>query len=199
MDKRSFFDLKKQFTFYASYHNDPFNVAIHLVCIWQLLWSSIALLQYTPAILPTPSFVTSLSPALADVSINLAFAWSMIYIVSYLLMDPVAGGLGATMVGALYLMTGTLVKANPTVAGYPLFQVLVVFHVAMWIAQFIGHGVFEGRAPALIESWDQALITAPLFVLLEVLFFLGYRKQFYDECMVQVKENIAEYKKSKSN
>ena len=36
MEPRGFFDLKKQFIFYASYHNQPVNVAIHLVCIWNL-------------------------------------------------------------------------------------------------------------------------------------------------------------------
>ena len=41
-------------------------------------------------------------------------------------------------------------------------------HITGWVLQFIGHGVFEGRAPALLDSLDQALITAPLFVLLEV-------------------------------
>jgi uncharacterized membrane protein YGL010W len=39
--KRSFFDLKEQFIFYASYHNNPVNVAIHLFCIWQLGMSRI--------------------------------------------------------------------------------------------------------------------------------------------------------------
>ena len=29
-------DLKKQFVFYASYHNHPVNVLIHLACIWNL-------------------------------------------------------------------------------------------------------------------------------------------------------------------
>ena len=67
----------------------------------------------------------------------------------------------------------------------------------MWIAQFIGHGVFEKRAPALLDSWDQAFITAPLFVLLEIMFFFGYRRQFYDDCMIQVEKNIAEFRKSK--
>jgi len=69
----------------------------------------------------------------------------------------------------------------------------------MWIAQFIGHGVFEGRAPALLDSWDQAFLTAPLFVLLEVMFFLGYRKEFYKECMVQVDKNVKEFKKTKAS
>ena len=64
-------------------------------------------------------------------------------------------------------------------------------------SQFIGHGVFEGRAPALLDSWDQALITAPLFVVLEVLFFLGYRKQFYQECMEEVKLEIEKFRAGK--
>jgi uncharacterized membrane protein YGL010W len=41
-------------------------------------------------------------------------------------------------------------------------------HVASWIFQFIGHGVFEKRAPALLDSLSQALTLAPFFVWLEV-------------------------------
>ena len=41
------FDLEKQFTFYASYHSHPVNVAIHLVCIWPILATMILLLQVT--------------------------------------------------------------------------------------------------------------------------------------------------------
>jgi len=39
---------------------------------------------------------------------------------------------------------------------------------ASWIAQFIGHGVFEGRAPALLDNLVQALFLAPFFVWMEV-------------------------------
>ena len=87
--------------------------------------------------------------------------------------------------------------ANAPVQGYPLLQAVIVFHVVMWIAQFIGHGVFEGRAPALLDSWQQAFITAPLFVVLEVLFFLGYRKQFYQDCMGEVKLEINKFRGEK--
>ena len=69
-------------------------------------------------------------------------------------------------------------------------------HLIGWVIQFIGHGVFEGRAPALLDSLDQALITGPMFVLLEVLFFLGYRKKFHQKMMKQVKRNVALFKKS---
>lgn len=30
-----------------------------------------------------------------------------------------------------------------------------IVHVVCWIAQFVGHGVFEGRAPALLNSLFQ--------------------------------------------
>ena len=77
-----------------------------------------------------------------------------------------------------------LVAAGSPVAGFPLWQAVLGFHIAAWIAQvplslsnvkgccfnhyfkplnlaplfqFIGHGVFEGRAPALLDSWDQVI------------------------------------------
>ncbi len=50
----------------------------------------------------------------------------------------------------------------------------------------MGHGAFEKRAPALLDSLDQALLTAPLFVLMEVAFFLGYRKEFHAKIMKKV-------------
>ena len=39
------FNLKKQFTFYASYHNDPINIVIHLICIWPIFATTVVFLQ----------------------------------------------------------------------------------------------------------------------------------------------------------
>ena len=55
-----------------------------------------------------------------------------------------------------------------------------------------------GRAPALLDSLDQALLTAPLFVLMEIAFFLGYRRKFYEEIMIEVDASIKEFKAAKS-
>jgi uncharacterized membrane protein YGL010W len=82
-------------------------------------------------------------------------------------------------------------------SGIPIWKVALAIHVTGWILQFIGHGIFEKRAPALLDSLDQALLTAPLFVLLELMFFLGYRKEFHDNMMKQVMINIKEYKEQK--
>ena len=56
----------------------------------------------------------------------------------------------------------------------------------------------QGRAPALLDSLDQALVTAPLFVVLEIFFFFGYRKVFYQECMVEVKKEIEKFNYAKN-
>ena len=61
------------------------------------------------------------------------------------------------------------------------------------ILKFIFPLLFTGRAPALLDSWDQAFLTAPLFVLLEILFFFGYRKKFYAKMMKQVQINIKKF------
>jgi uncharacterized membrane protein YGL010W len=72
----------------------------------------------------------------------------------------------------------------------------IALNVASWIAQFIGHGVFEKRAPALFNNLTQgmsfmrhclpwwlslmyttALVLAPFFVHLEMLFTFFHCKQ----------------------
>jgi uncharacterized membrane protein YGL010W len=71
----------------------------------------------------------------------------------------------------------TTVTAN-TVAGY--------IFVLAWIAQFVGHGVYEKRAPALFDNLVQAVFLAPFFVWFEVLFWCGYRP----ELKVRVEEGV---------
>ena len=43
-----------------------------------------------------------------------------------------------------------------------------------WIFQFVGHGVFEKRRPALIDNLVQSLVLAPYFIMFEFLFKLGF-------------------------
>lgn len=42
-----------------------------------------------------------------------------------------------------------------------------------WIFQFIGHGYFERRKPALLDNLVQSVVEAPYFVLFELLFKVG--------------------------
>lgn len=108
-------------------------------------------------------------------------------------MEPVAGGILAPLLlaGTAYsnhLTTTYGSSANYWALGMFLFS---------WIAQFIGHGVFEGRAPALLDNLVQALFLAPFFVWMEILFSLGYRPQLKSRVNSAVEKEVAKYRKSK--
>jgi uncharacterized membrane protein YGL010W len=69
-------------------------------------------------------------------------------------------------------------------------------HAASWIFQFIGHGKFEGRQPALLDSLMQALVLAPLFVFLEGMFALGYKPELRKRLESKIGLEIQKYKRS---
>lgn len=73
----------------------------------------------------------------------------------------------------------------------------IVLHVGSWIAQFVGHGKFEGRAPALLDNLFQAFFLAPLFVWLEMLFSLGYRPELQKRVDEGVQQDIKKFRESK--
>lgn len=88
-------------------------------------------------------------------------------------MEPVAGTL------LFPLLLGATAYANYLTSAYPSTanSYALGLFLAAWIAQFVGHGVFEGRAPALLDNLVQALFLAPFFVWMEVLFWCGYRPE----------------------
>lgn len=75
----------------------------------------------------------------------------------------------------------------------------IAIHVVCWITQFIGHGAFEGRAPALLDNLVQALFLGPMFVWLEILFSLGYRPELQTRVNAKVKTEMAKFKEESKN
>ena len=59
-------------------------------------------------------------------------------------MEPFAGPLALTLLGGIYLYSAQLVSTGAVLLGYPVWKVALAIHLAAWILQFIGHGVFEG-------------------------------------------------------
>lgn len=78
-------------------------------------------------------------------------------------------------------------------------QAAVILHVVCWIAQFVGHGAFEGRAPALLDNLVQAIFLAPMFVWLEILFKLGYRPELQARVEKSVQAEVAKFKAQSKN
>lgn len=108
-------------------------------------------------------------------------------------MEPVAGGILAPI-----LLGGTAFANHLTTAyGMTANYWAIAIHVASWLAQFIGHGAFEGRAPALLDNLVQAVFLAPFFVWMEVLFMLGYRPGLKSRIDARVDKEVEIYRKSK--
>jgi uncharacterized membrane protein YGL010W len=128
-----------------------------------------------------------------NLPLNVGTIGAVLYSTLYILMEPVAGALLAPLIvgGAAYSnhLTSTYGATANSWAG-------AVF-VVSWLAQFVGHGKFEGRAPALLDNLVQALFLAPFFVWFEVLFFLGYRPDLKRRLDKGVEEEIRKFRDSK--
>jgi len=72
-------------------------------------------------------------------------------------------------------------------------------HTFSWIAQFLGHGFAEGRAPALLDNLLGAVVLAPFFVHLEILFALGYRPAMHKRINNAIGKEIARIRKAEAD
>ncbi|KAJ0399419.1 hypothetical protein ATCC90586_000393 [Pythium insidiosum] len=186
------FNLEKQLVFYMSYHHDKINQWIHLVCIWPILITAIIMTAETNAFVEPPRGLAENSFGKLLV-FNLSAVVAVVYVIWYIVLDPRAGSLGAVLVFASYLFANWLAHNAPSLFGVSAWVIALPIHLVAWTLQFIGHGVYERRKPALLDSLDQAIITAPMFVLLEVLFAAGYRPNLYRRVMAQVEINVAAF------
>lgn len=124
---------------------------------------------------------------------NLGTIAAFIYSIFYILLEPVAGGLIAPLV------IGSAACGNYLLGSYGMIvnYYAVGIHIVSWLAQFVGHGKFEGRAPALLDNLVQALLLAPLFVWMEILFFFGYRRELKQRMDKNVEVEIEKFRKEK--
>lgn len=123
---------------------------------------------------------------------NLGTIATLTYAIIYILMEPVAGGLLAPLLLAGTAFSDFLTTTNGATANYWAIGIFV----SSWVAQFIGHGVFEGRAPALLDNLVQALVLAPFFVWMEMLFFIGYRPELKSRVDSAVEREVEKYRVS---
>lgn len=189
-------NLEKQVTFYLSYHNNKVNQLIHLVCIWPIFVSGLVILAHTQSLIEAPECLTLL-PFGRFLILNYSAVVTGIYMFWFIALDMFAGSFGATIVFFCYVLANYMVIEGTTLTRVPIMHVALAIQAIGWILQFVGHGVFERRAPALFDSPDQAFITAPLFVLLEVLFPLGYRPELYEHVTKQSQINVKKFHASK--
>ncbi|KAI8825737.1 uncharacterized protein EV422DRAFT_563568 [Fimicolochytrium jonesii] len=183
------FNFEDQLLQYGQYHHAKLNQLVHFVFVPTILWTVQVWLTQTPTF--GEWAFTYLWP------LNAAFIVTAVYNIYYIVLDPVAGTLYAPV------LFGLLHYANTFAAKDQVFDVspqiaAVAIHASSWIAQFLSHGLIEGRAPALLDNFFQALVLAPFFVWVEMLFTLGYRPQLQERLDSRIKHAIGEWKASKT-
>lgn len=145
--------LTREIAFYRKYHRDPVNLGLHIIGIPTILGTSL----YNLTILRLPG----------STNLTLGFAVGLYYFYYYLRLDPKLGSLFGAVVAASSYYFGTLSARN---SQYKLTWSLWTIG---WIAQFLGHGLFEKNAPALTKNLRQSLVLAPYFAVLEIAAFAG--------------------------
>lgn len=129
--------------------------------------------------------------------LNVGFLGTLFYAVFYVTLDAKAGSLAAFLCFVCWVVSSYL--AN--LMGFSLaWKVVLIAQLVCWTGQFIGHGVFEKRAPALLDNLSQAFLMAPFFVLLEALqTVFGYEPYpgFHIAVQAEVEAEINEWKDKK--
>lgn len=148
---------------YAAYHRDPRNIATHWLGIPMIVAAVIILLS-------RPTF------EVAGFELTPAWVLAMGFLVTYYI--PLHFGLGAFFAFAFGAgcTVGQQIAEQSTAVwlgwGIGLF-------VVGWVLQFVGHH-FEGKKPAFADDII-GLLQGPLFLLAELLFALGWRKDLQAE------------------
>ena len=191
-------DLPKQLAFYAAYHSDPINQLIHVIFV-PLIWSTAVLgVAYSPKLFRNAPFWANYSLFVylayatyyAAIDFETAMIVDVIYLVLFLIVNKIVDRekQQAIKVSKAKSASGKATSARPS---YKAAKWALFLHVLGWYAQIHpGHAIFEGRKPALLDSFVQSLTLAPLFVFYEMIWFFmpGYRADLREDLNRRVAE-----------
>lgn len=173
--------LVHHYAFYGAYHINPVNQWIHIVCVPIILATALLMahaLSPAPAALLPGSVLGPDATArvlegvvrLSGGQLSIATYAAAIYMAFYVVITPTLLGVAtSTLTYALFRAALAAIPALGTNA----VPIAAGIHIACWLAQFYGHGVYEKRAPALLDNLFQAIFMAPIFVFMEVLSKFG--------------------------
>lgn len=156
--------LIDQLSQYADYHRDPRNILTHFFGVPLIMWAVVILLARLQWAMP-------LGDGLPALPLSLALLAALAAGIYYCLLD-LRYGIAMAVVLALMLALAQPIAMLPL--GAWLGWGLGIFAVG-WVIQFVGH-YYEGRKPAFLDD-IVGLVIGPLFVLAELGFALGLRRE----------------------
>jgi uncharacterized membrane protein YGL010W len=186
-------ELSKFFVSYGQYHNDMVNKLIHIVCIPAIIFTAANMLQFTPWYM---NFDGSENQTL--LTMNLPMLVMFIPCVLYLNVEAVSGLISTVVYSLSYFYGRSLYLVaveNGTTSDF--WNVNLAIQIVGWVGQFVGHAVFEGRKPALMDNLLLMLV-APDFVIIEILFALGWKKEMHAKCQTEIDQILADIRKEKA-
>ncbi len=154
--------LRKLVLDYSAYHRDPRNAFTHFFGVPLVVFSlfiPMGWFRFIHSDLP-------LSGATVFYLVTLLWYWRIDRVVAFWVAPS----------------SGVLLYFADQVSRRPFAESLVAFvgsFVLGWAIQFLGH-YFEGRKPALFDNLSQ-VFNAPLFLVVEMMFMLGFRKDLRAE------------------
>lgn len=168
---------------YGRYHYNKVNVWIHIVCV--------------PAIVYTLGrMIGHLAATQFDLKFNPIYILLTVLSFLYLHVDFVSGFITIVQHTALLYFFSDV---DFSYGGLSSIQVIILLHIVSWLLQFLGHGLFEKRKPALMDNIF-LMFSAPVFVNIELMIMLfGYRNKEIEETNEYIKKDITEYRKSLEN
>ncbi len=165
--------LVEQMSMYAAYHRTPGNKAIHFVFVPAIVWSLLVFLSIPRGVLVSEFEV---KPSMAAAAVLLLY---------YLALDY---GLGVAMVLVFTVLEVSALQLA-ALGWQTAAAVAGTVFLVSWVAQFVGHSMYEHRRPALVDNVWQVFV-APVFVVAEWAFVLGWRKDLRDAVEVGMKEHL---------
>ena len=160
--------LLEMLTGYAAAHQNPFNIAVHLIGIpiimlgvfIPLSWMTLEIndFRFTPADIAVVGMFFFY--------LTLDWVFALVFLVFGLLIAFLAH-----YIASFGMQTSAMIAAAAFFGGY--------------IAQFIGHAV-EKSMPVLLKHPVQANLAAPFFMIVEIFHLAGMRPELFDQVSRQI-------------
>lgn len=170
-----------KFSKYSRYHQNIYNQIVHFITIPLIIHTLMCILSYAQLETFDNVYGGHIISVHAGIIILIA---SMII---YPSIDVPSGLVLVIYMVISYLCANVYYYYVP-LAYYTKLGIVIGVHVVSWIVQIAGHYVFEKNKPAFTngcQAFVDAVLIAPIFVFLEIMFLCGYNKSLQREIEIR--------------
>ncbi len=151
----------KEMAFYSAYHQEKRNILIHILGVPTITFTLFLVLSRFELI------------QVGGFGITAASIFAFVVLLYYFTLDVIFAIGSVVVFGSLLALAQYLTASLDSTTAWSVFAAA---QLVGWSAQFYGHFIFEKSRPALFDNLFQAVVSAPIFVVADVFFELGYRK-----------------------